>query len=264
MVKFISFHSLKGGSGKTTLATNFAVLTALSGQNVCVLDFDFRAPSLHVFFKANPHLWLNDFLNDKCRITETLHEIDVKNTGKLVVGFANPSTESMRDMMTKDREWEAKALRHLLSAKSIFLKEGFDVVVFDTSPGVQYSSVNALAASNLVVLVMNMDELNRKDVVNVVNKLYKPLGRKIGIVLNKVLVCLPEERFKNTKMAKVKLVQLAESVEHKLRCPLWGLIPCFCEVLMGGNIVHALQKPDHPFVTELSAVADNIRKNLNS
>lgn len=262
MVRFVSFHSFKGGTGKTTLATNFAVLSALNGQNVCLLDFDFRAPSLHVFFRANPILWVNDFLNGKCRITETLHEIDTNDKGKLVVGFANPSTEAMRDMMTKDREWEAKALHYTLSAKAVMLKEGVDLVVFDTSPGIQYSSVNALASSNIIVLVMNRDELDREDVVSVVNKLYKPFGRKIGVVLNKMVLCLPEEKSQKMKRPDKESMQLIESVEHKLGCPVWGLIPCFCEVSLEGNIVYALQKPNHPFVSELSAVADSIQRNF--
>jgi len=260
MVRFISFHSLKGGTGKTTLATNFAVLSALRGQNVCLLDFDFRAPSLHAFFRADPTLWVNEFLDGKCGIMETLHEIDTDEKGKLVVGFANPSTEAMRDMMTKDREWEAKALHRTLSAKSVMLKEGFDLVVFDTSPGIQYSSVNALASSNVIVLVMSKDELDRKDVPSVVNKLYKPFARKIGVVLNKVVLCIPGERSKKIERSGKESMQLIENVEHKLKCPVWGLIPCFCEVSLEGNIVYALQKPNHPFVSELSAVADKIQK----
>jgi len=260
VVRFISFHSFKGGTGKTTLATNFAVINALDGRNVCLLDFDFRAPSLHVFFKANPKLWLNDFLNDKCRITETLHEIDTNDTGKLVVAFANPSTEAMRDMMTKDREWEARALHHILSAKALMLNEGFDLVVFDTSPGIQYSSVNALASSNTIVLVMNMDELDREDMINVVNKLYKPLGRRIGIVLNKVLLCLPGD--KHIKKTDNRSIRLRERVENRFGCPVWGLVPCFCEVLLEGTIVHALQKPNHPLVTALEAVADSIQNGI--
>jgi len=262
MVRFISFHSFKGGTGKTTLATNFAVLSALNGQNVCLLDFDFRAPSLHVFFKENPSLWLNDFLNGNCKIEEAVHEIDMNDAAKLSIGFANPSMEAMRDMMTKDREWEAKALHQVLSSKAVVQREGFDLVVFDTSPGIQYSSVNALASSNVIVLVMNKDELNREDTANIVNKLYKPLGRKMGIVLNKVLFCLPGERLKNTKELEKESTQLIESVKNELGCPVWGLIPCFCEVLLEGATVHALQKPTHPFVAELSTVTDNILRNF--
>jgi MinD-like ATPase involved in chromosome partitioning or flagellar assembly len=260
---FVAFHSLKGGTGKSTLATNFAALRALATRNVCLLDFDFRAPSLHVFFEAKPRFWLNDFLNGRCEITDALQEIKIGGAGKLVVGFANPSTESMRDMMTKDREWEANALHKVLSAKNVIMREGYDLVVFDTSPGIQYSSVNALAASSLVVLVMNREELYREDVANLVKNVYKTLGRKVGITLNKVLICLPEEKLMKANADKESM-RLKKSVEQKLECPVYGLIPCFCEVLMSGYRVYALDKPGHPFVAELSALADSIERNLLS
>lgn len=262
MVAFISFHSLKGGTGKTTISSNVAALGALHGQNVCLMDLDFRAPSLHVFFKTHPDLWLNDFLNDKCDIKETLQDVAVNGKGRLAVGFADPSTEAMRDMMTKDREWEANALRHLLSARAMLQREEYDLVVLDTSPGIQYSSFNALAVSNLVILVMNRDELYRDEVVDLVNKIYKPLGRKIGIALNKVLFCPSDRKNEKSKEVARQSIQLKKTVEDRFGCPVFALIPCFCDVLVGGYEVYTLSKPGHPFTAEMSTVADRILSSL--
>jgi MinD-like ATPase involved in chromosome partitioning or flagellar assembly len=255
---FVCFHSLKGGTGKTTLASNLAAFNASKGLNVCLMDFDFRAPSLHVFFKEKPNFWLNDFFNDKCNIHEALCQIKHPGVGKLVVGFANPSTEAMREMMTKDRDWEANALRHILSTKNEMQKEGYDHVIFDTSPGIQYSSFNAMAASNLVVLVMNRDELFRGDIVEFVNKIYKQLGRRIGIALNKVLFCSDESEKKGSEETSKRSADLRKNVEAKFGCPVLALIPCFCEILVGGYKVYALQQPNHPFVAEVAALATHI------
>ena len=60
-VKTIAFHSYKGGTGKTTLITNLAVLYAKQGFNVCLVDFDLYAPSMSIYFNKTPEMYINDF-----------------------------------------------------------------------------------------------------------------------------------------------------------------------------------------------------------
>jgi len=48
----ITVHSYKGGTGKTLLSVNLAAMFADRGKKTCLLDLDFRAPSLCVIFKA--------------------------------------------------------------------------------------------------------------------------------------------------------------------------------------------------------------------
>jgi len=47
----ITVHSYKGGTGKTLISANLAMIFASRGKNVCLLDLDFRAPSLFSPFK---------------------------------------------------------------------------------------------------------------------------------------------------------------------------------------------------------------------
>ena len=51
MGKIIAVHSYKGGTGKTSLSVNLAATYARRGKKVCLMDLDFRAPSLHALFK---------------------------------------------------------------------------------------------------------------------------------------------------------------------------------------------------------------------
>jgi len=145
MGKIIAVHSYKGGTGKTSLSVNLAAIYARRGKKVCLMDLDFRAPSLHVLFKGyKAQYWLNDYLNGVCEIDKVLIDAsrDHGNGGKLMVGLANPSTEAIREMTAKDRKWEMKALGRLLSLRSSILNDGdFDYLLFDTSPGLQYSSI---------------------------------------------------------------------------------------------------------------------------
>ena len=47
----VAVASGKGGTGKTTVATNLAVVAAASGQKVQLLDCDVEAPNAHLFLK---------------------------------------------------------------------------------------------------------------------------------------------------------------------------------------------------------------------
>jgi MinD-like ATPase involved in chromosome partitioning or flagellar assembly len=46
----ITVHSYKGGTGKTLFSVNLAISLAKRGRKVCLLDLDFRAPSLNAIF----------------------------------------------------------------------------------------------------------------------------------------------------------------------------------------------------------------------
>jgi MinD-like ATPase involved in chromosome partitioning or flagellar assembly len=65
MGKFMTIHSYKGGTGKSYLAVNLATLYAMQGKKVCLLDLDFRAPTLHMVFEPK---------NLKCQLNEVLKE----------------------------------------------------------------------------------------------------------------------------------------------------------------------------------------------
>jgi len=44
--KTIAIHSCRGGTGKSVIAANLAIILARKGLDIALLDLDFRAPSL--------------------------------------------------------------------------------------------------------------------------------------------------------------------------------------------------------------------------
>src|SRR6266704_5963326 len=79
----IAVHSYKGGTGKTLISANLAVLLSKMGKKVCLLDYDFRGPSLHILLKTRPKRWLNDYLKGNCTVDEVLTEFPLNGTNEI-------------------------------------------------------------------------------------------------------------------------------------------------------------------------------------
>jgi len=255
MGKIIAIHSYKGGTGKTLLSINLAALYANRGKSIALLDLDFRAPSLHAIFKVqDTDYWLNDYLNGVCEIKKAL--IDLSQThakkGRLLVGFANPSTEAIREMTAKDRKWEMKALGRLLSLKTSLLSDiGLDYIIFDTSPGLQYSSINAIVSADVVLVVSGMDISDIKGTQRMIDELYELFEKKTGLIMNKV--------FADILLSKTRRAELASKLVNSYNLPMIEMIPCFCDVLRTGNsAIFAIENQEHPFVKTLDRVATTI------
>jgi len=254
--KSIAIHSYKGGTGKSSVAANLAVAYAKQGSDVCLLDYDFRAPSLHVLFKVKPQHWLNEFLEGNCKIEEATVDATQRygTKGKLLIGLANPSSDSMREMMSKDRKWEMKALHKTLSAKkTIFNDLDMNHLIFDTGPGMYYSSINALASSDVVALVMKMDKFDIEGTKEMIKGIYKALGRKTGILLNKI----PAQQI-SSEGGPEKMATLVESI---FELPLIGTIPCFCELMAtGGRMIYTHEEPQHAFSQAILRIAKKLEQ----
>jgi len=253
MGKIIAVHSYKGGTGKTLLSVNLAATFAKQGKKVALFDLDFRAPSLFAILKVQgAECWVNDYLNNTCDINKVLIDLSqrVNGKGKLFVGLANPGTEAIRDMSAKDRKWEMHALGRLLYLRNALLNEKeFDYLVFDTSPGLQYSSINAIVAADLVAVATTGDRSDVDGTRRMLRELYNLFEKKTGVVINKVL----------DFNSKNKREELNDRVKNTYQVPLLGIVPCFCDILRAeGSFIFALDKPDHPFSTLLDEMAKKI------
>jgi MinD-like ATPase involved in chromosome partitioning or flagellar assembly len=261
--KCISIHSFRGGTGKSLLAANLALIYAKRGLRVALLDLDFRAPSLvGVFSKALKvpvECWLNDYLDGRCSSANSL--VDVSGvyglTGQLFVGLANPNVDVIKNMGEKSRSWETSSVRKLFSLRSkIFEEMGFDFCFYDTSPGIQYTSVNATLSSDLSIVVTTVDSFDLKRTEDMIRELYDAFEKKVVVLLNKVF---PEPR----GSVDVAREEAMRQVELVLGRRVLGAIPCYCDVLRADrSTILSVENPNHPFVKDLEVVADELEKQL--
>lgn len=208
----LTIHSHRGGTGKTLLATNLSASYSRN-EKVCLLDYDLRAPSLFNIFKApEPDYWLNDFLNGDCEIDECISEV----SHNLFVGFACPDVEAIREMMGKSRSWESGALSRTVSLNKILADMGFGKLIFDTAPGLIYSSINAVIGADVIALVMRMDALDILGTKEMMKGVYELLDKPTFVVVNMVLP--PQQE------------AFGPTLEKTFGGQTLAYIPCLCDV----------------------------------
>jgi len=208
---------------------------------------------MYVVFKLSTEYWLNNFLDKDCEIENVLYDLTQRyNTkGKFFVGLADPSMLAIREMSLKDRKWEMKALQRLLSLRRLFEERKIDYIIFDTSPGIQYASVNAVVSSDNVVVVTTLDALDVQGTRSMIADLYEAFGKKTGILLNKVL--LPYSAPGLPPLTEADRESLSKQLKETFGIPILGMIPCYCDVLRTSRaVILAFQNPEHPFTKDIA------------
>ena len=208
----IAFHSYKGGTGKTTIAANLAALLAKKGYRVFLLDLDVYAPSLQAYFGKKPNKWINDFLNGTAEVgevvmdvTSTVEEINnnSKITGRLWVGFCSSRKEEIYKLEGSSGGGKQDSSKIQLLRRFILLREQLislhdaDYIIIDTSPGIRYWSINALAVADTLFLTLKMGDLDIDGTRKMADEIYgsfTKFGAKSYLVMNRVAgYCIPHD-----------------------------------------------------------------------
>ena len=207
MTYSIAFHSYKGGTGKTTLASNLSAFLAKKGYKVCLLDLDIYAPSLQTYFEITPKKWLNDCLYNNANFDNVLTDISYLTSekdrkekspsdGKLLVGLCDFKKDDFIKLESSSMDFRKQLFHKLIIFREHIIKTyDLDYIILDTSPGVRYWSLNALALADIFFLTLKMGDIDIEGTKKMVNEIYNSFityGTKSFLIWNKVAgYCLP-------------------------------------------------------------------------
>ncbi|WP_415280598.1 MinD/ParA family ATP-binding protein [Candidatus Nitrososphaera sp. FF02] len=269
MAQCIAFHSYKGGTGKTTIASNLAARLASNGNKVALLDFDVYAPSLHAYFEFAPERWVNDFLFDLASIKEVLYDMSsvlssTATQGKLWVGFSNPKKEDIYKLDGSEKHGNSRLqlLRKFIRMREeIISNYDVDYIIIDTSPGIRYWSINSLALADVLLLTLKFDDLDIDGTKKIAKDIYGSFlefGAKSYLLLNRVAgYCVPTDG----NMAKLSgFVQQDKEVYDMLSretgMEVITTIPCYCDIQFSRKeYLTVLKSSDHPFAKQIEKLA---------
>jgi MinD-like ATPase involved in chromosome partitioning or flagellar assembly len=246
MTPIVTISSFRRGTGKSSLITNLAVLLAMRGRRVALVDTDFQAPSLDLFFGLSDRevkQTLNDYLLDKCDILSTVSDVTSKlgsgSNGKL---YVSPASDKISDIMQFIRT-PLDIDRYMNGLDKMGKELALDMLLVDTPAGLTQDTLQSMAVSNTVILVLHPDKHDFQGTAVMVDMVHRLQVPAVHLVLNDVPDNLNEED------ARLQL-------EKTYHCD--GLVLGHTEELMtlASAQPFALRYPEHPLTAKIKELAD--------
>jgi pilus assembly protein CpaE len=201
MSRVITVFGAKGGLGKTTLATNIAVMLAEHRKKVALIDLDLQFGDVHIFLDIEP--------------TDTIAE--------LVQEFSSPNIDLIRSYMTVHSSGvhvlcapKSPEYAELISPEKVqsilsLLRTYYDYVIIDTPPIFNDVTITAIEASTTVLFITGLDISilkNSKLSLSLLESLQQT--DKIKLIVNRAV--------------SVSSITLND-VKKLIDCPIWAKIP---------------------------------------
>ena len=173
-MKVILVTSAQQGEGKSTIASNLAIVMAQSNKKVLIIDCDLRKPKIHAIFGLINKKGLTNALVEGIDYHTLLQPSGIDDITILTAGAKTPRPAEILG---------SPKMVEIINE----LKTEFDVILLDTSPIIPVTDAAVLSScADGTVLIVEYGRVNY-DVVQRAKDLLEMGGtRVLGVVFNKV------------------------------------------------------------------------------
>ena len=170
----LAIASGKGGVGKTTVSVNLALALAQAGKRVVLLDADFGMANSHVLLGINPKLNIANYLNGTATVEDLI--IDAPHNLKFIAG--GTAVNDILNTQEKDRYKVIRGMQELVNET--------DILVVDCAAGGADSTLDFVASSDQVLIVLEGEPTSMMDAYSLIKILNQEKGvKKFSIFINK-------------------------------------------------------------------------------
>jgi flagellar biosynthesis protein FlhG len=172
--RVVCIASGKGGTGKSVVATNLAVLRAQRGERVLLIDFDAGLANDHLLLGLAPTFDLGHVVEGRATVADAM----VEGPAGLRLLSGGVGRHVLAHPTRREFERLLKALRPL--------EDEFDLIVIDHGAGIGYTTVTHLCAATTLLLVTGHEVTALSDAYALYKRacMVNPQLR-VGVVFNK-------------------------------------------------------------------------------
>lgn len=182
MGKIISVANQKGGVGKTTTTVNLSTILAKKGKKVLLIDTDPQGNATSgLGVSKDVELSVYDILIGDTEFDETLQETAIKNLKVCPSNISLAGAEvQLVSMMSREQRLKTKLDK---------IKDQYDYILIDCPPSLGVLTVNALTASDSVLIPVQCEYFALEGIMQLLNTITqarKNLNPKLeieGVVL---------------------------------------------------------------------------------
>ena len=193
--KVIAIANQKGGEGKTTTSLNLAHGLTLYKSRVLLIDMDPQGNTSGIFIDVDDlEISASELFQQKAAIKDIIKDTKYKNLTIL------PSTISMAEVEFSGLNVEAP---YVLRDDIGEIKNDYDFIVIDCPPSLSIFTVNALVASDYVVVPLQAEKFSIDGIKGLQNTI-ESIKRRINPDL-RILGALVTQLKSNTVLTKTIL-----------------------------------------------------------
>lgn len=196
----ITISNQKGGVAKTSTCLNLGLSLALHDKRVLLIDFDIQANlTISLGYKETTSFY--DVLNGSGQSMEELI-IETKYPNLSIF----PSNKNM--VLLNKKFFGAQHFEFILKDRLLPLKKRFDYIIIDTPPSIEFFTLNALTASQLVIIPSQCDYLSTHGIDQILKVIDLIKGKTNPFIESRVLITMFDKESTAAKMICSKLKQM--------------------------------------------------------
>ena len=171
MAKVISLVNQKGGVGKTTTSINLAAALGKENKRVLLIDLDpqSNATTGLGFTQGDFEHDIYEVLTGKCSIEESIIKTSFENLAIIpsTLNLAGIDVEFVKKMLDDQKFHQNEQLKMALDD----IKKAFDYIIIDCQPSLGIGTMNALVASDSVIIPVQCEFFALEGITQLLNSI---------------------------------------------------------------------------------------------